>query len=366
MARSKLLSYLLLYPASKVYGCIMAVRNMLFNRDVLHQRKFDIPVVVVGNISMGGSGKTPHTEYIVDRLKQSYRVGVLSRGYKRKTKGFVLATPQTSVDDIGDEPYQIYQKFRQYGVMTAVCEKRVEGIEEMRRINPGLNLVVLDDAFQHRYVKPTVAVVLMEYGKPPFEDTLLPFGRLREPMSALNRADVVIVTKCPDDMRPMDTRIFKQRLNLFPYQKLLFSNYRYMPLEPLFPDEHGTSMQLDMLGTDDSLLAVTGIANPVPFVRYLRRYRAKVRIKRYGDHHRFTKADMDAILQKFTTMSGRTKILVTTEKDAVRIRNNPYFPHQLRKVSYYVPVRVSFTDFNETPLEDILTQMLRTDQRLRR
>lgn len=365
MAKNKLLSLLLLYPVSKIYGMVMAIRNMMFDRGMLKQETFDIPVVVVGNITMGGAGKTPHTEYIVDALRHHYKIGVLSRGYKRKTHGFVLATPNSHVDDIGDEPYQIYHKFRKDGVAVAVCEKRVNGIREMQRLIPDLDLIVLDDAFQHRYVKPSVSVVLMEYNRPAYNDHLLPFGRLREPMSALNRADVVIVTKCPEDMKPMETRIFKTNLNLFPYQKLLFSSYVYMPIQPVFPESvrQGTEIQMNRLTVNDSVLAVTGVANPRPFIRQLRKFDAKVRIKRYADHHHFTHSDMTGILNKFTTMSGDRKILVTTEKDAVRLKNNPYFPPELRAVTYYMPIKVSFKDYNDRTLEDIIEQLLRTDRR---
>ncbi len=368
--KRRILPFLLLYPISKVYGCVMAVRNAMFNHGIiLKQRVFDIPVIVVGNISMGGSGKTPHTEYIVEALRHDYRIGVLSRGYKRKSRGFVLAKPDSCVDDIGDEPYQIYRKFKDKGVMMAVCENRVKGIEEMRRIDPGLNLIVLDDAFQHRYVKPTLSVVLMEYNRPAYEDRLLPYGRLREPVRALNRADVVVVTKCPQDMKPMECRIFNERLNLFAFQKLLFSRYEYQPLKPVFVEAAGRGgiiPSLSDLTTDDTILAVSGVANPRPFIRYLRHYRAKVKIKRYADHHHFSHADMDSILEKFNEMGGKRRLLITTEKDAVRFVSNPYFPQKLKEYAYYLPIKVSFSDFNEVPLGDVLKQLLRTSNTLRR
>lgn len=365
--KNKLLSFLLLYPISKVYGWVMAIRNLMFDRGWKTQEEFDIPVVVVGNISMGGAGKTPHTEYVVKALKNDYKIGVLSRGYKRKTKGFVLASDDCHVDDIGDEPYQIYQKFRSDDVVVAVCEKRAEGIRRMRELHPEINMVVLDDAFQHRYVKPSVAVVLMEYNSPPYEDHLLPYGRLREPMRALNRADIVVVTKCPEDMKPMETRIFKTNLNLFPYQKLLFSSYHYLSLQPVFPADIpvGMGTRLEYLTADDSILAVTGVANPRPFIRQLRRYAAKVRIKRYADHHHFSHSDMNSILHKFDSMSGKKKILVTTEKDAMRLRSNPYFPPELRKVSYYVPIEVSFKEYNDRSLRDLIVHLIRTKNELK-
>lgn len=367
MAKSKLLSYALLYPISKIYGLVMSIRNFLFDQGMLEQHKFDIPVVVVGNISMGGSGKTPHTEYIVDALRDDYKIGVLSRGYKRKTKGFVLATDDSHVDDIGDEPYQIYQKFKHYGVTVAVCANRVKGIEEMRRLVPDLDLIVLDDAFQHRYVKPSVSVVLMEYNRPAYSDHILPFGHLREPMRALNRADVVIVTKCPNDMKPMETRIFKTNLNLFPFQKLLFSSYNYLDLKPVFtmPGKQQCIKPSEM-SASDSILAVTGVANPRPFVRYLRKSGAKVRIKRYADHHHFTHSDMQSIQERFNTMPGERKFIITTEKDAVRLRSNPYFPPELRDFTFYIPIEVNFDNFNSMSLAEVLKQLLRTERVLKR
>lgn len=363
MAKNKLLALLLLYPVSRIYGGVMAIRNMLFDKGFYKQYSFKIPVIVVGNLSMGGSGKTPHTEYLVDRLLSTNKVGILSRGYKRSTHGFVLATPNSHVDDIGDEPYQIYRKFRNRGAMMAVCEKRVVGINKMLEIDPNLDLIILDDAFQHRYVKPDIAIVLLEHSKLPYEDTLMPYGRLREPMSALNRADIVVVTKCPEGMKPMERRIIEERLNLFPYQKLLFSSYRYLSPVALFSENNGVvvpHLNLSSLTEKDTILCVSGVANPRPFIRYLRKYKAKVKLKRYADHHHFTHADMDSISQKFDAMGGERKVLITTEKDAVRMMCNPYFPHHLRNCSYYLPIEVDFKSYNETGLDDVVRQLLRT------
>lgn len=367
MAKRSVLSLLLLYPISLVYGWVMAIRNAMFDHGIiLKQKAFDIPVITVGNISMGGSGKTPHTEYIIENLRKDHKIGVLSRGYKRRTKGFVLATENSHVEDIGDEPYQIYQKFRDKGVMVAVCEKRVDGIEKMRGIDPGLDLIVLDDAFQHRYVKPQIAVVLMEYNRPAFRDHMLPFGRLREPMSALNRADVIVVTKCPENMKPVNRRIYNESLNPFPYQKVLFSRYTYLEPVAVFRDSQAVRDRLIMpdLTENDTLLAVTGVANPRPFVRQLRKFKAKVKIKRFSDHHNFTHTDLESIEEKFNAMKGNRKFIVTTEKDAMRLMNNPYFPHNLRKYIYYLPIEVSF-DENEQPLDQVLRQLLKTSNSLR-
>lgn len=341
MARNVLLSKLVLLPISKLFGLVVACRNQMFERGLLKQTQIDIPVVVVGNIAVGGTGKTPHSEYIVNALRDHYKVGVLSRGYRRNTKGFVAATGNSTPGDIGDEPYQIFRKFGT-DVDVAVCENRVEGIARMREINPELNLIVLDDAFQHRYVKPSVAVVLTEYNRPVFADNLMPYGRLREPMSALNRADVVVVTKCPENIKPMDFRIFKDKLQLFPYQKLFFSRYVYGHLVPVFSENVSTVPYLDWMTPNDTILVVTGIANPRPFVRHLRRYRARVNIVRFPDHCNYTAADLHAVVRKFKAMSGKRKYIVTTEKDAVKLAHSPYFPHALKPLTFYLPVSVDF------------------------
>lgn len=362
MARNKLLSMLLLYPISKIYGVVMAVRNKMFDYGILKQQEFDIPIVVVGNIAMGGTGKTPHVEYIVESLLGKYNIGVLSRGYRRATKGFVLASPQSRPEDIGDESYQIYRKFGP-DITVAVCEKRAEGIRQMREINPALNMIILDDAFQHRYVKPSVSVILTEYNRPVFNDKILPYGRLRESARALNRADMVVVTKCHVDMKPMHYRLFEENLKLFPFQKLYFSRYNYGHLVPIFPDEVTDIPALDNLRADNSILVITGVANPKPFVRFLRRNKAKVKLKRFTDHHNFTASDMEEIARLFDELPSANKFIVTTEKDAVRILNNPYFPHRLKKSIFYVPIKVEFIDRGEAEFTAGIEKTIR-DSRL--
>lgn len=369
MAKKRgILSFLFLYPISIIYGWVIAIRNFLFNKGLfLKQKVFPVPVVVVGNLTVGGAGKTPHTEYIIDKLKGEYNIGMLSRGYKRRTKGFVLAGANSRPEDIGDEPYQMYRKFRSERIMVAVCEDRVKGIEEMLRIDPTISLVVLDDAFQHRYVKPTVSVVLTEHNRPAYKDALLPFGRLREPFKSLERADIVVVSKCPDEMQPMQYRIFKQHLDLYPYQKLIFTRYRYLPPVPLFPENIKSNRleNLNFLHSGQTILAITGVANPRPFIRYLRRFKAKVKILRFSDHHNFTHSDMNEILSKFEMISGSEKFLMTTEKDAVRLSNNPYFPPVLRNKSYYIPITVEEMPSGEQPLEDMIKYVIRNNKFLK-
>ncbi len=358
MARNKLLAALVLLPISKIYGMVMAVRNKMFDMGILKSHSFDIPVVVVGNLSMGGTGKTPHVEYIVEALREKYHLGVLSRGYKRHTRGFVLAGPQSRPEDIGDESYQIYRKFGPE-VTVAVCESRVKGIRRMLEADPKINMVILDDAFQHRYVKPSVAIVLTEYSRPIFRDSLLPYGRLRESRSALDRADIVVVTKCPDDIKPMDFTLFKENLNLFPYQRLYFSQYSYGSVVPVFPDDAVTTPNLDWIKPDTQALALTGVANPKPFTRFLRSDKLKVRTCKYRDRHNFTASDMARIEERFDSLTGSEKYIFTTEKDAVRLLNNPYFPARLKPYLFYIPIHVEFINENGTDFAPGIEKTLR-------
>lgn len=350
---------MLLKPLSKVYGAVTWTRNKMFDMGVLKQREFDIPIVTVGNIAVGGTGKTPHTEYIINLLRRSRRVGVLSRGYKRHTKGFVLATPHSTPRDIGDESYQMYHKFNRQ-VMVAVCEDRVRGIEQMLEIDPKLEVIVLDDAFQHRYVKPRVAIVLTEFDRPVYEDEMLPYGRLRESAKSLSRADIVIATKCPADVTPIGYTIFDKNLDLIPAQSRFFSRYRYDRPRPVFNDRAKAAPDFDTLTPNDTLLAVCGIGNPRPFVRFLKSFAAKVKVNVFADHHEYTRKDMDLLRNRFESMTGRNRYILTTEKDAVRLINNPYFPHELKPYLFYVPIHVEF--INREPdkpgFDEILQRML--------
>lgn len=332
----------ILTPIAWIYGCGAMLRNKFFDWGLLKQRTFNVPVVVVGNISVGGTGKTPHVEYIIEHLLDTYHIGVLSRGYKRKTKGFILANDKSTPNDIGDEPYQIYKKFQ--GITLAVCENRCEGIETLLSIDPDINLFVLDDAFQHRYVKPTASVVLVDYEHPIDTDHLLPRGRLREPMHGILRADFVIVTKCPDPMKPVDVSLMRKRLDLFPSQKLYFSTFRYYNFRPIFPESAKEVPHLRRLTENDTLLLVTGIANYIPFFKFLNAFPAKVKIIKFSDHHDYSRSDFDFIKEWYNKLKGEHIYIVTTEKDAVKFSNNAYYPIALRPVSFYMPIKVDIID----------------------
>lgn len=336
--KDRLLTYALT-PLSWLYGAGVYLRNKLFDTGVLKEESFDVPVVSVGNITVGGTGKTPHVEYIVSRLAGSYNIAVLSRGYKRKTKGFLLANSKSSPDSIGDEPYQIWHKFGGL-VKVAVCEKRAQGIRELMREHPDIDLILLDDAFQHRYVKPKVSILLIDHNRPVNKDRLLPLGRLRESVHALGRADMIVITKCPVDMTPIQYRLMDKELSLMAYQKLYFSRFRYESLEPVFPDDSPYFASLDQLTERDSVLLLTGIAHPRYFVRHFSEFPFKVKVSHYPDHHDFSRSDVLNIERRFEEMKGEHKIIVTTEKDAVRLAFNPYFPDSLKPLVFYQPIKV--------------------------
>lgn len=358
MTLQGVLSKLVLFPCSRLYGMVTYIRNKLFDYNILPSHKFDIPIIVVGNLAVGGTGKTPHTEYIVESLRRNYHLAVLSRGYKRHSRGFLLATPDSRPADIGDEPWQIYNKFG-HKITVAVCEDRVAGIRELRRLDPDINLIVLDDAFQHRYVKPTVAICVTEYNRPLYQDHMLPYGNLREPVRGINRADMVIVTKCPDELKDRDYMIFKKNLDLFPYQQLFYSRYSYQQLVPLFPDSTASVPSLEWMTEQDSVLAVAGIGNPRPFIRHLKSFMPRVRVNIFPDHHDFTRKDMELVRRRYESMKGNNRIIVTTEKDAVRMMASPFFPPELRAVTFYLPVKVEFARRGELSFDDALRRLIR-------
>lgn len=359
MKQRSWLAKIVLLPCSKLYGGITYMRNKFFDWKLLKEVEFDVPVVTVGNLAVGGTGKTPHVEYLVNAFRRSRRVAVLSRGYRRNTKGFIMAGRTSTPRDIGDESYQIYHKFKGE-VAVAVCEDRVFGIRELMRLDPSIEMIILDDAFQHRYVKPAVSIVITEYNHPVSEDHMLPYGRLREPARGINRADMVIVAKCPHGLKPFDYRSVINDYDLFPSQHLFFSHYTYRPLQPVFPDVATAVPYLDWLTSGDSILAIAGIGNPRPFIRHLKSFGAKVKVDIFADHHQYTKKDIEYLLERYKQLKGSQRIIVTTEKDAVRLAANPYFPHELKAVSYYLPIEVEFdTPLGEPPLEEAIEKMLR-------
>lgn len=325
-----------LRPLSWLYGLGVAFRNMLFEMGVLKSRSFDIPVISVGNITVGGTGKTPHTEYLVKLLLKKYKVAVLSRGYKRKSNGFQLANNKSTADSIGDEPMQMKMKFPKATI--AVDKNRCHGIDMLTANNKGLDVIVLDDAFQHRYVKPGINILLVDYHRLIIYDELLPSGRLREPVKGKNRADIVIITKCPKDLKPMSFRVITKAMNLFPYQKLYFTTLAYAPLHKIY----GKGIrQISSLGKNENILLLTGIASPSQIMMDLEPFTKNITTLTFPDHHRFKPKDIERINTEFAAMA-KPKIIITTEKDATRLIQLNTLSREVKASLYSLPIEIQF------------------------
>lgn len=334
---------IILFPVSVIYGLVVGIRNLLFNLQILKQTRFDIPVITVGNITAGGTGKTPHVEYLVKLLCKQFKIAVLSRGYKRRTKDFLLAGVSSKVSDIGDEPRQIKHKFP--NIKLAVCRKRVEGIKKLLSHYPDLNVVILDDGFQHRYVKPGLSILLIDYHHPLKTDHLLPYGNLRECESEVKRAHIVIVTKTPQNIKPIEKRIIIKDLKLFPYQFLYFTSLTYLAPVAVFKNASKQKISYEDIKKDHiAVILMTGIANPKPLLQFLNKYTRKIEHVGFPDHHRFTIRDMDKITQRFYRLDSDHKIMITSEKDAMRLTEMKGIDKELKQSFYYVPVEVKFND----------------------
>lgn len=329
-----------LYPASWLYGAGVALRNKLFDWGKLQSKSFNIPVICIGNIAVGGTGKTPHTEYLIKLLHRNFRVAVLSRGYKRHTKGFILSTAESNARSIGDEPYQIKSKFSD--IRVAVDEDRCHGIEKLLTLQePPVEVILLDDAFQHRYVKAGLNILLTDYHRLFCDDALMPAGRLRESARGKNRAQIVIVTKCPPDIKPIDHNIIAKRLNLFPYQQLYFSSFRYGKLQAVFPVcTAAREKKLSSLQADEQILLITGIASPDAIIRELEMYTRNIDLLAFDDHHSFSQRDMSLIKEKFGNLKEGRRLIVTTEKDATRLIDHRALDAELKPFIYALPIEV--------------------------
>lgn len=329
-----------LLPLSFLYGVGVRFRNMLFDTGILKSRSFQVPVISVGNITVGGAGKTPHVEYLIRLLRDTKRVSVLSRGYKRHTKGYLLASSLSTSRELGDEPYQMYLKYGRQ-VHVAVSANRCEGIERLCSDpeTKDTDVILLDDAFQHRYVKPGVNILLVDYHRLIIYDKLLPAGRLREPKDGKRRADIVIVTKCPSDLRPMDFRVITKALNLYPYQKLFFTTIEYDKLTPIFSKSR--SIALSEITSDYEVLVLSGIASPQHLLSDIQKHTDNVIPMTYGDHHLFTPKDIARINNTFDSMSAK-RIIITTEKDAARLVGLDGLSDDVRNHIYALPIRTTF------------------------
>lgn len=324
--------------ASYFYRAVISVRHWCYDVGIFRTHSFDIPVVCVGNITVGGTGKTPVVEYLIRHLSAHYRVAVLSRGYGRKTKGYLVVEPGMSFLRSGDEPKQIKRKFP--SVPVVVCEDRVEGVRRIQKEFPDVEMVIMDDGFQHRSITPKVNIVLVDYTRPVKEDTFLPLGSLRDKPSQFYRANIFLVTKTPDNLTPISRNITLKDINMLPYQSAYFTNIRSGEIRPLFPE-------VAIPAPDGCrVVALAGVAHPKPFIATLKKYYDVIDTQLYADHYAYKVRDVVRLAEELDRL-GDDVVVVTTEKDGVKLTNRKRVPESLQRRLYVMPVYINFRDFDD-------------------
>jgi tetraacyldisaccharide 4'-kinase len=339
---------ILLLPFSLIYGLIVYIRNWLYNKNFLRGASFNLPVICIGNLSVGGTGKSPMVEYLLEKLKDVFPVAVLSRGYKRKTRGYALATTNSTALEIGDEPMQFFNKFPD--VTVAVGEERVVAIPQLLHDRPSTKVIILDDAFQHRSVKAGLNIILTEYGNLYTRDWFLPTGDLRDQAGSAKRANILIVTKCPADLSLAEKNAIIREIKPSSTQHIFFTSISYgRPYQIITRNAFQPRKETE-------ILLVTGIANPGPLKKYLEEHFNAYYEIAYSDHHIFTIDDLKNILKRFNQIPATEKILITTEKDAVRLQK---FSHELHDLPVYViPIRPVFLFYEENQFNSIITTFI--------
>ncbi len=322
----------ILFPFSIIYGFIIWLRNKLFDKNILRSATFNFPLICVGNLAVGGTGKTPMAEYLIRLLKNKYPVATLSRGYKRKTKGFAIADDNTTAVDIGDEPMQLHKKFPD--ITIAVAEERVVGIPQLLYEKPETKVIILDDAFQHREVRAGLNILLTEYNDLYTRDFPLPAGNLRDVKSSSKRAHIIIVTKCKPHLNEEERQSIIKELNPSSFQKVFFTKIEYSSSYHLFTKE------TRFIEHDCNILLVCGIANPGPLKETLATYTDTYEMILFRDHYIFTTDDLKEIKKQFAKIESANKIILTTEKDGVRLAK---YENELKDLPVYVlPMRHKF------------------------
>ncbi len=340
----------LLAPAAALYKAAVTFRHRLFDWGVLRSERFDIPIICIGNITVGGTGKTPMAEMIIGYMSQMHHVALLSRGYGRRTKGYLEVRPNAHYRDVGDEPLQIKLKFPD--TVVVVCEKRADGIRRILSEHPEVDLIIMDDGFQHRYVEPKINVVMIDATRPVQHDRMLPMGTLRDLPEELHRAHYFVVTKCPEHMTPIERRILRKVLIQVAYQKVYFTRIESFQPQPLYPGE----ADAEPLHPQREVIALSGIGNPKPFIASLRsRYRVVEELL-LDDHHVYRVRDVRYLGELLARHPEAA--VVTTEKDAVKLTNRAKIPAEVRSRLYYQPINISFiedsaTDFLQKLEEDV-------------
>jgi tetraacyldisaccharide 4'-kinase len=353
---------ILLYPFSMIYGFITSIRNFLYNTEILPSVEFEQPVICVGNISVGGTGKTPHTEYLVDLLQKDFKVATLSRGYKRKTRNFRIASSSSQVSDIGDEPMQLKRKFP--NILVAVDRKRVHGTKNILDKHPETEAIILDDAFQHRSITPGFSILLSEYGKLMTRDHMMPYGSLRESVTNMRRADIILITKSPADITPIQRRLIVKEVDKAPYQNLYFTSLIYKNPIAVFDMENQKKKQLEISECSNcSIVLISGIANPLPLEKYLQDYVGEIILLPFPDHYNYKEKDIITITTAFNNLKSQSKYLITTEKDAVRLREFTNIAESIKSAFYYIPVGIHFLNDDKDEFDNIIVNYVRKNKR---
>ncbi len=339
----------LLLPFSLLYALVVVIRNWCYDVGWFKSTAFDLPVISVGNLAVGGAGKSPMTEYLVRLLKNEYKLSTLSRGYGRNTKGFLIADSTSTAADIGDEPAQFKHKFPD--VMVAVCEDRVNGINQLKN---DYDLIVLDDAYQHRAVKPGLSILLFDYKKLNEPNFLLPAGDLREPFSGKMRADIIVVSKCPANLSSEEQEQIAVKIRPYPYQQLFFTSINYLRLKTL----DGGEVTND-LNADTRIFLLTGIAGAAPLKQYLQGITPHINHHNYADHHRFSLKNITKLADEFLAEPSINKVVITTEKDAERLKQPELLP-LLSKLSILVlPISIQFLNNGQQEFDKQITNHVR-------
>jgi tetraacyldisaccharide 4'-kinase len=347
---------LLLFPISILYGAIVKIRNLMYDWGVFKSTPVGVPTICIGNITVGGTGKTPMVEYVADLLLLNFNVATLSRGYKRSTKGFQFVGINSTANEVGDEPLQIKTKFPQ--IIVAVNGNRVEGVNRIIFENPSTDVIILDDAFQHRRIQSGFSILLVDYQRPIWNDFFLPTGNLRDGFRERRRANAIIFTKCPPGLSEQNRREAIAQLKPQKHQSIFFSSIRYGAPIPLFPDAADTKI----LGKDTEALAFTGIASPSPFFSYIQEFYQLRGALIFSDHHFFSKKEIRAIFEKFSEIGAESKFILTTEKDAMRLRGLNVVPNEMKPFLYYIPIKVVFENDGQQEFNNKIIGYVRTSK----
>lgn len=347
---------IILLPVSLCYGFAMQIRNYMFDLHILPSRTFDKPVISVGNLTYGGTGKTPHIEYLIRLMTPQFFIATLSRGYGRDSNGFILASKRSNVRYIGDEPLQFMKKFE--GVKVAVDEKRSRGIQILLDKYPDLDVILLDDAYQHRYVKPGLSILLTDYHRPYTEDMILPTGTLREFRSGAKRADIIVVTKTPKIFSPITRRRIIEEIKPGKKQRIYFSYIKYTDPAPVFD-----TTNLVFPGRLTNILLFTGIANDYPLKEHLERMCSELVVMKFNDHHPYSIRDVEEITKKYNDLPTHKKVIITTEKDVMRLKT-PALSGYLKNLPLFcLRMEIDFHGIDKENFDKEILDYVKQDQR---